>query len=309
MQEAGRAERMGRKKRAAMISIVSNSLLVVLKLVVGFWTGSVGVLSEAFHSATDLMASGIALVSVRFADIPPDEQHPYGHGKVESLSGLVEAVLIFLAAVYIIYESIAKLAAGHREAFPVGAGLAVMIVSILVNSLISRYLFRVAAETDSLALHADAEHLRSDVYTSFGVLFGLTLVHFTGKSWLDSATALLVALFIIRTSFQLSHDAYHLLLDTRLPAEEEHQILDILESEPQVLGYHKLRTRKSGSQRHADVHVQVDDNYTLLAAHDLAEELEDRIRAVLPDIAVNIHIEPYHAEMQHQREKHGAKSE
>jgi cation diffusion facilitator family transporter len=300
---------MGRKKRAAMISIVSNSVLVVLKLVVGFWTGSVGVLSEAFHSATDLMASGIALVSVRFADIPPDEQHPYGHGKVESLSGLVEAVLIFLAAVYIIYESIAKLAAGHREAFPVGAGLAVMIVSILVNSLISRYLFRVAAETDSLALHADAEHLRSDVYTSFGVLFGLTLVHFTGKSWLDSATALLVALFIIRTSFQLSHDAYHLLLDTRLPAEEEHQILDILESEPQVLGYHKLRTRKSGSQRHADVHVQVDDNYTLLAAHDLAEELEDRIRAVLPDIAVNIHIEPYLAEMQHQREKHGAKSE
>lgn len=285
--------------------MLSNSVLVVLKLIVGFWTGSVGVLSEAFHSATDLMASGIALVSVRFADIPPDEQHPYGHGKVESLSGLVEAVLIFLAAVYVIYEAIRKLASGHKEMFPVGAGLTVMLVSIVVNVVISRYLFRVAAETDSLALHADAEHLRSDVYTSLGVLFGLGMVHFTQKAWLDSATALLIALFIMRTAFRLSHDAYQLLLDTRLPAEEEHRILDILESEPQVLGYHKLRTRKSGSQRHADVHVQVDDNSTLIAAHDLAEELEDRIRAALPDIAINIHIEPYLAEMQHQREKHG----
>lgn len=300
-----RDERTRLKKRAAQLSMLSNSVLVVLKLGVGFWTGSVGVLSEAFHSATDLMASGIALVSVRYADIPPDEQHPYGHGKVESLSGLVEAVLIFLAAVYIIYEAVHRLANHKSETFPVGAGLAVMAISIVVNIMVSRYLFRIAEETDSLALHADAEHLRSDIYTSVGVLFGLIMVHFTKKPALDPFVALLIALFIMRTAFRLSHDAYHLLLDTRLPLDEEHKILDILDAESLVLGYHKLRTRKSGSARHADIHVQVDDNSTLIEAHDLTEELEDRIRASLPEININIHIEPYYAELQHQREKHG----
>lgn len=303
-----REERTRLKRRAARFSIVSNTILVVLKLGVGFWTGSVGVLSEAFHSATDLMASGIALVSVRYADIPPDEQHPYGHGKVESLSGLIEAVLIFLAAVYIIYEAVNRLAHGKTESFPVGAGLAVMAISVVVNIAVSRYLFRIAKETDSLALEADAEHLRSDIYTSVGVLFGLTLVHFTKKPALDPIVALLIALFIMRTAFRLSHDAMHLLLDTRLPPDEEHKILDILDSEPQVLGYHKLRTRKSGSARHADIHVQVDDNSTLIEAHDLTEELEDRIRAALPEIHINIHVEPYLAELQHQREKHGAEN-
>ncbi len=304
-----REERTRRKRHAAQFSVFSNAILVVLKLGVGFGTGSVGVLSEAFHSATDLMASGIALVSVKYADIPADEQHPYGHGKVESLSGLIEAILIFFAAVYIIYEAIRKLAHGKVEAFPVGAGLAVMTVSIVVNILVSRYLFRVAEETDSLALHADAEHLRSDIYTSLGVLLGLTLVHFTKMPALDPVVALLIALFIMRTAFRLSRDAYHLLLDTRLPPEEEHKILDVLDSEPLVLGYHKLRTRKSGSDRHADIHVQVDDNFTLVEAHDLTEELEDQIRAVLPAIYINIHIEPYLAELQHQREKHGGEEQ
>lgn len=296
-----------RKESAARLSIFSNSALVVLKLAVGFWTGSVSIISEALHSATDLIASGIAFLSVRASDLPPDEQHPYGHGKIESLSGMAEALLIFAAAGYIIYESIGKLRTpGEAHPFTAGIGMAVMGLSVVVNIVMSRYLFRVAGETDSQALHADAEHLRTDVVTSLGVFIGLALVRVTGNAWLDPVTALLVALVIMFTAFRLTHDAYHLLLDMRLPPEEEAKIHDLLEADPRVLGYHKLRTRKSGSHRHADVHVQVDDDYTLIEAHDISEELEDRIREALPSTHINIHIEPYRAELRHQHEAHGA---
>lgn len=295
-----------RKSRAAALSILSNTLLVALKLVVGFWSGSVSVLSEAIHSATDLMASGIAFLSVRASDKAPDADHPYGHGKIESLSGLAEALLIFFAAVYIIYESVNKLR-GAEKASSTGldAGLIVMGISALANIFISRYLRGVARETDSMALEADAAHLRADVLTSLGVLGGLAAARLTGHAWFDPLTALLVSLLIIYSAYHLTSDALAPLLDTRLPPGEEASIQEVLETDSRVMAYHKLRTRKSGSQRHADVHVLIDDNSTLLQAHELTEELEDHIRNALPAIHIHIHIEPYHAEVQHQREVHG----
>lgn len=300
-------ERRRRKEAAARRSIVSNTLLVGLKLGVGLWTGSVSVLSEAIHSATDLVASGIAFFSVRYSDAPPDDEHPYGHGKIESLSGMAEALLIFAAAAYICYEAISKLRApGEAHPLTADAGMVVMGLSVVVNILVSRHLYRVAEETDSQALHADAEHLRTDVLTSLGVLIGLALVRLTGHSWLDPVTALCVALVIMHAAFRLTYDAYQLLLDVRLPPEDEERIRDILEADDRVLGYHKLRTRKSGSFRHADVHVQIDDDCTLVVAHEITEELEDQIRAALPSTHINIHIEPYRAELQHQYEAHGA---
>jgi cation diffusion facilitator family transporter len=302
-----REPRRQHKERAARWSVASNTLLVVLKLIVGFWTGSVSVLSEALHSATDLLAAGITFLSVRVSDLPPDEEHPYGHGKIENLSGMAEALLIFFAAAYIVYEAVRKLRVpGEAHPLIADVGMAVMGLSVVVNIVMSRYLFRVADETDSQALHADAEHLRTDVLTSFGVFVGLLLVRLTGQAWLDPAAALCVALVIIFVAFSLIHKAYHLLIDTRLPPGEEARIRDLLEADPRVLGYHKLRTRKSGSHRHADVHVQIDDDYTLVAAHDISEELEDRIREALPSTNINIHIEPYRAELRHQHEAHGA---
>lgn len=190
-----------RKTRAARLSVASNAAFVVVKLVVGLSSGSVGVLSEALHSATDLVASGIAYFSVRQADAPPDDDHPYGHGKIESVSGLAEALLIFIAAAVILYEAIHQLAApAPEETPPVGAGLVVMTLSIVVNVALSRHLRRVATETDSLALQADSEHLRTDVVTSIGVLVGLILVRVTHRAWFDPVTAILVALLILRTS-------------------------------------------------------------------------------------------------------------
>lgn len=296
-----------RKLQAARLSVASNTALVLLKLGVGFWTGSISVLSEALHSATDLMASSVALLSVRASDTPPDEEHPYGHGKIENVSGLVEALFIALAAVYIVYEAVQKLRAhgGSQAAVNTTPGLAIMALSALVNTALSAYLRRTARATESPALDADARHLQTDVLTSLGVFVGLALVRFTQNNLFDPITALLVAALIAPTAYMLAREALYLLMDTRLPAEEEAIIRHILESDARVLGYHKLRTRRAGSQRHADVHVQIDDSYTLVAAHDLTEELEDRIRAALPAIHIHTHTEPYYAEMRHQREAHG----
>jgi cation diffusion facilitator family transporter len=181
-----------------------------------------------------------------------------------------------------------------------------MLLSVGVNVALSIYLAHVARLSDSLALKARAAHVRTDVFTSAGVLAGLALVRLTGKLWIDPAAAIVVAALILRTAAGIIQEAFSPLIDARLPEEDEAAIVELLEGDPHVLGYHKLRTRKSGSQRHADVHVQIDDNYTLVQAHDVAEDIEDKIRAALPAISINIHIEPYHAELRHQREAHGA---
>lgn len=296
-----------RKRRAAGLSILSNSLLVLSKLVVGFWSGSVAALSEAVHSATDLMASCIAFASVRVSDTPPDAEHPYGHGKVESISSLAEAVLIYLAATYIIYESATKLYAGTKPG-ELGAAIAVMGASVIVNFFMSRYLRKVARDTDSQALMADAEHLHVDVLTAAGVFVGLGLSQATGLAWLDPVAALCVSLLIIKAGMELTVPALSTLLDACLPEEEEQQIRQLLDSDARVLGYHKLRTRKAGSQRHIDVHVQMPDQYTFVEAHEVSEELEDKIRDLFgfAPVHVHIHMEPYLHEMQHQIDVHGA---
>jgi cation diffusion facilitator family transporter len=307
---ADRIALRGRKTAAAGLSVLSNTLLVGLKFGVGFWTGSVGVLAEAVHSLADLMAAGIAFISVRVSDAPPDADHPYGHGKVEGISGLAEAALIAVGAIFIVVESLQKLISSHRGAtIDVGPGLIVMALSAVVNTVLSAHLIRTARATDSLALEADARHLRSDVFSSLGVFVGLLLVRLTGRGLFDPLTGLVVSLLIVRTAWKLMQEALHPLMDARLPNEEEAAIRGVLDEDPRVLGYHKLRTRKSGSQRHADVHVQVNDHCTLVEAHDLTEELEDRIREALPAIYINIHTEPYEAEMRHQREAHGVSTE
>jgi cation diffusion facilitator family transporter len=289
---------------AARLSVYSNTLLVILKLIAGGLSGSVGVLSEAAHSATDLIASWIALFAVRAADTPPDEDHPYGHGKIESLSGMAEALLIFVAGAYIIYEAVTKLM--HRGMpHSTGLGIIVMGISVVVNILVARHLFNVARKTDSLALSSDAEHLRADVFTSAGVIIGLVLVRFTGLWWIDPAVALAVALMILHASWRLTRGALNPLLDTQLPPDELETVRAVLEADPAVLAYHKLRARKSGSFRLVDAHVLMDDNLTLLQAHDLTEALEDRIREKLPNTEVTLHTEPYHAESHHQYEHHG----
>jgi cation diffusion facilitator family transporter len=289
------------KQAAARLSLGSNLTLLVVKLGVGLLTGSVSVLSEAAHSASDLFASILAVVSVRVVDMPPDEKHPYGHGKAEGISTLGQGLLLSLVAAYIIFEAAKKLVEPH-EAQHVEWGMGVMAASALINVFVVRFVLRAAQKTGSLALIAVSKDHMADIYAAIGVLIGLVLVRITGKTYFDSLMAIAVALLIVRSAWHLFREATHILMDTNLPAEDIERVKEILDSEPKVLAYHKIRTRQAGSVRHVDAHILLDDHSTLLEAHDLTEEIEDRIREVLPGAAVLLHTEPYHAEQEHQNE-------
>ena len=272
-----------RKRSAARWSLTSNAGLLVLKAVVGVVTGSVGILAEVVNSAADLLGAAVAFFSVRASDEPPDRSHAYGHGKIENLSGALTAALVICGGAYAVSEALHQLVHGGRLQ-SLGWAMGTMLVSALVNIAVSRQLLRVGRETDSPALTADGHHLRMDIWTSLGVLVGLVLVRVTGKGWWDSVAALVVSALILRVGFQLAQEALDTLSDVTLPPDEESTLAAVLLAHPQVLSYHKLRTRKSGSHRHVDVHVQIADTHSFVEAHRLTEELEDRMRAVLPNL-------------------------
>jgi cation diffusion facilitator family transporter len=280
------------KTSAAGLSILSNSTLVGLKVGVGLAMGSVSVLSEGVHSGVDLLAALIAFFSIRAAARPADEDHEFGHGKIENISGAVEALLIFLAAGLITYEAANKI----REATgleSIDLGIALMAVSAVVNFFVSRHLHKIARATDSVALEADAWHLTTDVYTSLGVVAGLVAVRVTGLSILDPVVAIGVAMLILRAAWNIAWKAVGGLLDTRLPLSEEEIIrASITEHLGDVVGFHKLRTRKAGSQRYIDLHLVLPKSATLEEAHRLCDHLEDDIKRKLSDGLVTIHCEP-----------------
>ena len=290
------------KSRAAWVSILSNSVLIVFKLVVGLLSGSIGIISEALHSGSDLIASIIALYSVRAAAKPADPRHRYGHEKVENLSGVIEGLLIWAAAIVIVVEAIHKLIDGvHLEHVELAIG--VMLISALANTIVSKgYLYPVARRTDSAALEADAAHLLTDVYTSLGVAGGLALVKITGYTFFDPLMAMIVAFLIMGTAWRLISRSTRVLLDEALP-DDEIELVRAKVSEHRgelILGYHKLRTRRAGSKRHIDLHITVPDEMTVGDAHDAAEHIASDIAELLPHTEVLVHIEP----SEHERNDH-----
>ena len=293
-------ETLKRKTGVARLSVVSNTLLVCFKLVVGLLTGSVSILSEALHSAVDLIAAAIALFAVKKAGEPEDEHHRFGHGKFENISGFIEALLIFVAALWIIYEAISKLL--HPEALQaIGWGVTVMVISALANTLVSSMLFKVAKETDSIALQADGWHLRTDVWTSAGVAVGLGVMMIgekfapptTNLHWIDPVAALVVALLILKAAWKLTRQSLKDLLDTSLDEEEVGWIEEYLRQLPDgACGYHHLRTRKAGPVRFIELHLLVKPEMTVEASHELADELVAAIKRQFDRARVLIHVEP-----------------
>jgi cation diffusion facilitator family transporter len=281
------------KNRAATLSIVSNTILIILKLIVGIMMQSVSVLSEAVHSGIDLVAAIIAWFSIREAGKPADDEHRFGHGKIENVAGTIEAVLIFGAALYIIWEAAHKLRAGKVEIESLGWGAAVMFISAGTNYLVSRHLLNVAIKTDSVALEADALHLRTDVYTSVGVLGGLVAIKLTGIALLDPIVAIVVALLIIKAAWDLTKTAFFHILDVKLPDDEETLIHEVMKRYAgRYLEYHKLRTRKSGHIRHIDMHLVVPKQMTVEAGHKLAHQIMADVENELPHSQILVHIEP-----------------
>jgi cation diffusion facilitator family transporter len=286
---------MNKKVRVARLSIISNSILILLKLTVGIFSGSVSIISEAIHSFMDLLAAIIAFFSVRISDTPADARHPYGHGKFENISGVIEAFLIFIAAFWIIFEAIKKIIEPGKVAeIGIGMGFAVMITSAIINIIVSRKLFRVAKETDSVALEADALHLKTDVLTSLGVAIGLALMFITGIHLLDPVIAILVALLIFKESFELFTKAFSPLLDSALPANEIESIKSILQRCcSENMTYHNLRTRKAGNYKYIDFHLNLDQNMTVKEAHDICDKIENEIKVAIINAEITIHVENF----------------
>jgi cation diffusion facilitator family transporter len=283
----------GRKTRAATLSVASNSGLIVIKVIAGTVTGSVAILTEAVHSSIDLIASIVAYFSVRKAEEPADESHRYGHEKMENLAAAIEGILILVGSAVIAFEAIRHLI--HRTHVQMlGLGIAVVAFAIVVNLVVSTVISRNARATESPALEGDAAHLRTDALTSAGVLLALVLIKLTGAQWIDPVVALIVAATIVVTGLRLLTRSTRVLVDEALPAEEVASIRAAIAefADRGVVGYHELRTRRAGSRRYVDLHVQFVRGTSLESAHRTAHELQDTIARRLRGSDVLIHLEP-----------------
>ena len=292
-------ENNNRKIRAAVLSVISNTALVVIKLITGLLIGSVSIISEAIHSGVDLLAAVIALFSVKTSSLPADSEHPFGHGRIENISGTIEALLIFVAAIWIIVEAVKKLLeSGNDRGSRLGGRS--NEISAITNIFVSKMLFKVGRETDSIALQADAWHRKTDVYTSAGVMAGLALLWLAewlfpdgNFFWLDPVAALVVAVLIIKAAYDLTSQSAKDLLDVHLPSVELEWIKEKINEQAGIIhGFHDLRTRKAGHFRFIEFHLKVESLMSVIDSHAIAKELSNEIKIQFPNTTVTIHIEP-----------------
>ncbi|HEY3783231.1 MAG TPA: cation diffusion facilitator family transporter [Fimbriimonadaceae bacterium] len=282
------------KRHAAAASVAFNVLVSLLKLVAALVTGSVSLLSDAVHSFTDLIASSLTFVSVRVAAAPPDEDHPFGHGKIESLTGFGEGIMVLAAVILIAVEAVKRLMNGHELGIPrLSFGLGATFFCSLAALGTSLYVLSVAKKTSSPALTVNANHLRIDFITSLGVFAGLSITKITGQPAVDPVIAIGLALWMSYGAIRLCTTAFQELLDHRLPEEEIARICAILDSDKRLLSYHRLRTRRSGSVRNIDLHIVLPREWTVVDAHQVADELEKRIMEDMAPAEVVIHVDPF----------------
>lgn len=283
---------MNDKVKVASLSIASNTMLTLGKLIVGLSMNSVSVISEAIHSGLDLIAALIAFFAVRLSAKPADEDHNYGHGKYENVASIIEALLIIVAAVMIILNAIPKLKGGG-EIHSLGLGAFVMAVSAVVNIIVSRKLMKVAKITESPALAADGWHLLTDVYTSLGVLAGLLAIYATGLTIIDPLIGIGVAILIFKAACDLIRDSMRSILDSCLPKSEEQIIHDVLDQYSNIfVEYHNLRTRRAGSDRYIDLHLIISKDKNINEIHELCYSIEQDILRQLPNVQILIYTEP-----------------
>lgn len=281
-----------RLKRYAWLSIAAAITTIGLKAAAFVITGSVGLLSDALESGVNLIAAVFALIILGIAAQPPDEEHAYGHSKVEYFAGGAEGTLIFIAAITIGVAAIDRLA--HPQ-LPqqLGLGLVISVAAAILNLIVARILLRAGRQYRSITLEADARHLMTDVWTTAGVLVGVGAVALTGWEIVDPIIALLVAVQVLVAGLRLVRESVYGLMDTALPASEVGQIAEILDRYAvDGVRYHALRTRQAGAQRFMSVHIQVPGAWSVHDGHSLLEDIDRDVRTALPPISVFTHLEP-----------------
>lgn len=282
-----------KKKTVALLSILSNAIIILLKIVASVLCGSISILSEAVHSLGDLCASVLTLYSVSKACEPADKEHPFGHGKYEDLSGFIEGWLIIFAAVYIFLEAGKKLMSGN-SVMDTTPALIVMGISFVLNIIVSSILVKTAKQTNSMALLADGQHLRSDIYSSFGVFVGLLVIKITGLFIIDSIIAIIVGLIILKTGIEVTKVSMNNLLDSSLPDNDIKQIEQILLAGKDlgVVGYKTLKARKLGAGIGIEVTLIFPKDMTIYKCHSICDAIELNLKDKFSNISASIHFEP-----------------
>ena len=280
------------RRGAAKLSLGVVIALIVFKVVVGVITGSISVLAQAADSFLDLFAITITFFAVVVAARPADEEHPFGHGKVENIAAVAQATLIFAAGGLIIYSAIRRIITGATLELT-EAGIGMMLVSIIASVFLSKYLLKVARLTDSVAFEANARNIAADVYSAAGVLVGLIIIRFTGLAIIDPIIALLVSLVIFKSGYDVMKKSFGGLIDVKLPEDEENIVKSaIMEHIGELVDFHALRTRKAGRQRYIDLHLVMPKNISIEKAHQMCDHLERDIKSKLQHASVMIHVEP-----------------
>lgn len=276
----------------ALLSIAAAVVTIVLKTASWWVTGSVGLLADAAESLVNLVAAVVAFIALKVAIKPADENHPYGHSKAEYFSAAVEGLMIFVAAAFIIVQSVERLLS-PKPLEQIGLGLLISVVASLVNGGVALVLLKKGRTHRSTTLMADGKHLMTDVVTSAGVLVGVGLVAVTGQIRLDPIVALLVGANILWTGISLIKHAVDGLMDVGLPSEISARIDAVLDSfRSDDIGFHAIRTREAGNRRFLSLHVLVPDNWSVKQGHDLTEDVIDALLEEVPDLRVSAHLEP-----------------
>lgn len=289
-KRAARMDNGGLLRLASLASVLTALSLIIVKLAAWLITGSVGMLASLVDSIMDSLASLINLFAIRYSQQPPDEKHQFGHGKAEPLAGLAQAAFISGSAIFLILHAVDRLR--HQHVIEsIGLGIAVMIFATALTLGLLGLQHYVIRRTQSTAIRADALHYATDVLTNLSILVALYLSTL-GWTWADPVFAIGVALYIFYSAFRIGYDAFQHLMDHQLPEETLEQILSIANSHPAVLGTHELRTRQSGQQQFVQLHLELDQSLELERAHAYADEVEDRIKALLPGAEVIIHMDP-----------------
>lgn len=280
-------------ERYAWLSVAAAVATIALKTIAWWLTGSVGLLSDALESVVNLAAAVLALSMLRLAAAPPDENYPYGFSKAEYFSAGIEGALIVIAAGGIVWAAVPRLVTPQPLDMPM-AGLALTVVATAINLIVATILLRVGRAQHSITLEADGRHLMTDVWTSAGVLVGVALVVVTGWLRLDPLIALAVSVHILWTGFGLMRRSVRGLLDPAISNEDQSEVTKLFQEYSRRYGvsFHALRTRQAGARRFVSFHLLVPDAWTVAQAHRLSEELEARMRSMVPNAAVFTHIEP-----------------
>jgi ferrous-iron efflux pump FieF len=290
---ASHDEEASAKRTAAQLSVLAAAFLIALKTATGLLTGSISVWASLLDSAMDIFASTVNFFAVRAAARPADQDHAYGHGKAESLAGLFQALVITVSGIFLIREAIHRILNPH-ETRSEWMGIIAMIIAMAVSAALVARLRAVARRTDSPALSSDAIHYASDIYTNAGALVALVIVSISRWQLIDPIISIAISLYILWSAFSVARESIDVLMDRRLPGEIDEQVAEAVSrfKDDGVFGFHDLKTRRSGSLKFIDLHLEVARDLSLQDAHELTVRVLREIESAIPRAQVQIHTDP-----------------